>query len=206
VALDQRLELSDEIAVPAEYEIGLDSIFETDEAKLLEPRFVEPRERLRKLGQRWAPPQCERSTKALRRGLRPSGSERLTPAGKQLLEAMEVELGASELEGVSGRARHHVRCRQALSQLGDVDLHHLARRLGGSLAPEIVDQTGDRDDATRVEQEARQQRSLLASAELQRLTVSEHLERAENPELQPRVYRRSIAGPLPASDPRASKS
>src|SRR5262249_17789821 len=152
VPLDQRLELPNEIAVPTEHEISLDSVLQTDDAKLLEPRSVEPRERLRKLGQRWAPPQCERSAKVLRRRLRPSCSEPLAPAGKQLFAAMEVELGASEFEGVSGRTRHHVRCRHALSQLGDVDLHHLARRLGGGLAPEIVDQTGDRNDAIRVEQ------------------------------------------------------
>jgi hypothetical protein len=51
------------------------------------------------------------------------------------------------------------------------------------LTPELVDQARRRDDLIRVQQQDRQQRPLLRTAELERLTVGRDFQRPQNPEL-----------------------
>ena len=55
---------------------------------------------------------------------------------------------------------------------------------GGSFLPERVDQTVRRDDLAGAQEQQREQRPLLARADLERLPVLRHLERAEDAELQ----------------------
>src|SRR5439155_16490339 len=58
VALDERLELEHELGVPAQGEVGLDSLLERDGAELLEPGDLGLRERLvRKVGECRTAPQ-----------------------------------------------------------------------------------------------------------------------------------------------------
>ena len=68
---DQRLELADELGVAAEREVGLDPLLERRQPQLLEPRRLDPRERLVvELGQRRPAPQRERLAQQARRRAR----------------------------------------------------------------------------------------------------------------------------------------
>ena len=57
---DQRLELTDHVAVPAQRQLGFDAPLERGEAQLLEATALGSRERLRELGERRAAPETER--------------------------------------------------------------------------------------------------------------------------------------------------
>ena len=81
----------------------------------------------------------------------------------QPLEPDEVDGRRIDLDRVTGRSRAEHPLGQDLTQLRDVDLHHLLRRLGNLLAPEVVDEPLGRDRPVGVEQQAREQRALLAS-------------------------------------------
>ncbi len=59
--LNERLQLGDELGVPAEREIGLDPLLEHDRAELLEPGDLGLRERLvQEVRERGAAPEAER--------------------------------------------------------------------------------------------------------------------------------------------------
>jgi hypothetical protein len=60
-----------------------------------------------------------------------------------------------------------------------VDLHHLARALRCAVAPQLVDEPLGRDDPARIEEQQRQQRSLLGAAERDRAIALARLQRAE---------------------------
>ncbi len=86
---DQRLELRDEVAVAAEREVGIDSLLERQEAKLVQPadrRLGEPL--IRKLRERRAAPESECVAERIcgRRRIRIGG------AGDEGLEAMQIQL------------------------------------------------------------------------------------------------------------------
>ena len=100
--------------------------------------------------------------------------------------------------------------RQHLSQLRDVDLHHLLRALGHVLAPELVDDPVDRQRAIGVDEQEREQRALLAAAQPDLALPVAHLERSEDPKVHhaPRRAtvprrRRRFTGRLPPSSRRS---
>jgi hypothetical protein len=90
---DERLELSDEVGVTTEREVGLDQVFEGDETKFFESGSFASAERLRgELGQGGATPKFERPAKRLGSCRRLPADERLMAPRELALEAMEVEL------------------------------------------------------------------------------------------------------------------
>ena len=113
-------------------------------------------------------------------------------AGDGALEPVEVELVVGDLEQIAGSARVQARLGQDLSQLRDVDLHHLVGRVRRIIAPERVDDLLAGDGAVRVQEELREKRALLACRHLHRLALAKHLERAENTEVHLRDVRDAI--------------
>jgi len=87
----------------------------------------------------------------VRASARISGGERGGPLGSQALEPHHVDVVGLNVRDVAGRARMQDVRGQDLAQLGDMDLDHLRRRLWSVLAPEVLDEPIDRDDATGVE-------------------------------------------------------
>ena len=76
---------------------------------------------------------------------------------------------------------------QHLTQVRDVDLHHLLRRLGHVLAPELVDDALDRERPVGVDEEERQEGALLAAPQPHLAIPVAHLERAEDAKVHRRL-------------------
>jgi hypothetical protein len=63
VLADEHLELSDELGVSSELEVGFDASLQSDEAKLFEPEDLRLHERLvREVGERGPAPEAESVT------------------------------------------------------------------------------------------------------------------------------------------------
>ena len=99
------------------------------------------------------------------------------------LEARHVELVRIDTEHIPRRSRQHPIVTDRLAQMRDVDVERLrcARRL--ALAPEVVPQPFCRDDLVRVQEQDRQQGSLLRAAEREESRFAADLKRPEDPEL-----------------------
>ena len=57
---DQRLQLADELAVPAERQLGLDPLLQRGQPQRVEPPTLHPCERLREVRERGAAPEPQR--------------------------------------------------------------------------------------------------------------------------------------------------
>ena len=172
------IELGDHAVVVAESELGLDPLFLAGEAQVLEPAALGLGERLAELRERRAAPQCQRPPERLGGRLRIAARERPAPLARQPLEALGVDRLRSRVQDVPRRAGLERPLREHLAQPGDVDLHHLGRAVGQLLAPQVVQQPLDRDGAPGVEQQAGEQRPLLARPEIERGAAVARLQRA----------------------------
>jgi len=91
VPADERLELGDELVVPAECEVGVDAILQARELLLCEPSALPLRERLLELGKRRAAPECQCFPQPRCRFLDSALPERIAAPCGQLLELAQVE-------------------------------------------------------------------------------------------------------------------
>ena len=183
MAADERLELGDELRLAPEGQLGVDALLEAGELLLDEPCLLQPGEGLCELRERHAAPQVQRTPQLSGGLVRAAVRERLPSPRMQLLEHLQVERVAVELEAVPGRPRLDQPSRKPLAELGDEDLHHLGRALRDVLAPEPVDEAIHRHDPARLEQQKRQQRRLLAAGQVDARPVVHGVERSENREL-----------------------
>ena len=177
---DERLELADELSGVPGLDFGLEALFEQRQAQLLEAGDLALRERLvRELLQRRPAPERERFSELAcalvgRRRLRVV-EERLRP--------VHVELARLDAQQVPGRlGDDHVGAKQ-LPELRD---EVLERRWSGTrrlFAPERVDQPVGGDGTPGVEQEQREQSTLLRASELQEFSVAADVERTEKTEI-----------------------
>ncbi len=104
---DQGLELTDEVGVPAEREVGLDPLFERNDPALLEPGDLGLREGLEgEIGERRPAPERERLTQEVGGLLRVTAGVRTSPFVEQPLEAIEVDAAGLEPERVAGAFCH----------------------------------------------------------------------------------------------------
>ena len=180
---DERLELRNELGVPAEREIGVNPILERREPELLEAQDLVLGEAVvGEVGERVSSPQGKRVAQELRCTTRVLLE--LAPAfGDQALEPARVERVAVEPEHVpgclcedqvrSGRAEHG-------AELRDGVLERLVRGRRRTLAPEALDQLVAREHLVRPERENRKKGPLPSSAQLDPAAVHADLERAEN--------------------------
>ena len=184
---DQRLELGDELAMAPEREVGLDAVLERRQPQLLQPRHLGLRERLVADVLVGVPaPQPERLAEArLRRaGLAPR--QLGTPARDQELEALEIQLAGREAQPVAGPVQLDPLGAQAPAQAVHVDLQGVDGRRGRLLTPQRVDQPVARDDLPAGDQQAREQRHLLARRQLDGAGGGGDLHGSEHAELHGR--------------------
>ena len=84
VALDERLELTDQLVVPSEREVGVDPLLERGQTELLEPSDLRLGERLvREVGEGRPAPERERVTEPIGCQLRVVPAERLPPSSSR---------------------------------------------------------------------------------------------------------------------------
>ncbi len=141
------------------------------------------RERLLELGERVAAPERERLAEAPRRQVGVARRMRRLSLTPQLLEPDEIDARGVDLDGVAGRACLEDAVGQHLSQLRDVDLHHLLCGVGDGLAPEVVDEAVGSDGPVGVEQQPREQSPLLAARDRDGRRPIAHLEGPQELEL-----------------------
>ena len=167
----ERLELSDEIGVPAEPQLELDPLADHREPEILEPCDLRPSEVLEgKLLQRRTSPESERLAQQFDRAFRVVMRSRL---GDERVEAVAIELPGFDAEQIARRPRedHSVvgarlaRLEQS-PQVRYVRLDHVGCRLGALLAPDVVDQASARDDLVRVQQQAQEERALFGGSQV----------------------------------------
>ena len=121
VLRDQPLKLADDIGMPAESEVGLDSLLECAQPRLFKPGDLRLGERLvREIRERRTAPQGERLAQQHR------GRRRLRPlrVRYQPFEASEVDLLRIDVQRVAGRTRDDQPCVIAARS---VRLEHLAQ-------------------------------------------------------------------------------
>jgi hypothetical protein len=192
---DQRFELCDQIAMAPEREVGVDPVLERRQPQLLQPRHLGLRERfVADVLVGLAAPQPERLAEArLRRaGLAPR--QLGAAACDQELEPLEVQLTGREAEPVAGPVLLDPLRAEAPAQPVDVDLQRVDRRRGRLLTPQRVDQPVARDDVPARDQQAREQRHLLARRQLDGAGGGGDLHGSEHPELHGRIL--CSRGPL----------
>ena len=182
---DEALELGDEVGRPAQLEIGVDPALERGEPELLEPLTLGRHERgAFEARERGTPAERERRVQ-LRRG---DGRLLAARAVDEGLEALEIELVPAHLESISRALREDALASQDLPQAVHRDLQRVRRRRRWAVAPERVDHAVARHDLVRAQEQQREHRTLLPAAERERLSFGRHLERPENPELEPLVH------------------
>ena len=154
VLLDERLELADEIGVPAHFQLGVDAVLECREPGLLQPAGLVARERLEgEIVQRGAAPQGQ-----CRAELLPALARfRATCLGRQPLEAREVEALGIDPQDVAGRLGHDRLRADRLPQPRDVVLQRRSGRLRRLRSPHLVDQPVGGDELVGVQQQERQE-------------------------------------------------
>ena len=179
LASDERLELRRHRGVTPERQIRVDAVLDAVQAELGETGRLEHGERLAELRERLASPEGQRVAEVAAGGARVTRGERRAAGVAQPLEPCEVQRLRLAGERVAARARDEHARGQHLAQLGDVDLHHLRRRLRWVLAPEIGDEALGRDSAVGVQGQPGEQRSGLAASKLHRCGSIAHFERAE---------------------------
>ena len=138
VARDEHFEFGDELGVAAAIEVCVDPGLQAGEIQLVEPGGFGPRERLLKLGQWLSAPERKRLAEQLRRECGVPGCVCCFAFEPQALEPDGVDRRGIDLDRVPRRPCADQLPRQHFAQLRDIDLHHLLRRLGNLLAPEVV--------------------------------------------------------------------
>ena len=148
---DELLQLTDELRVAAERELGVDPSFDRRQPNLLEPLDRGPGERLvREIGERATAPKREGLPEKRCGLLRLSSRPDLSGALRQPLEAMQVELAGGDPDDISGRACFDRGCiTQEPTQLRDLPLHLCDRRDRSGPTVEVVRESLDGYDAIR---------------------------------------------------------
>ena len=117
----------------------LEAALDRCESLLLQAGCLDRRKgRVTEIGERVAAPEVERLAE------RRDGGGRLLGSGSldEVLEASDVQLVRVEVEGVAGGVRHDPPGPERLAEPVHADRQRVRRRLGRSLAPESVDESG----------------------------------------------------------------
>ena len=180
VAIDERLELWDELGMPTEREVGFDPVLPRGQAKLFEPSDLRLRERLvGKVRERRPTPEPERLPELLCGHLRLGTARR----ADQLFELREIEVGMVDVQHVSRRTRDENAVAELLPQRRDVNLNGLRGSRGWRLSPELVNERVGRDDLVGPQQQAGEKDALLDASKRKGAAVLDDLEGSENAEL-----------------------
>ena len=170
-ALPQRIvhgelaKLGHKARVATEVEVRGDTVLEHRNAELFEPADLGLRKRLvAEVGERAPTPQRQSTAENLGGATRVAGSQRFPPGGREIFEALEVELAPAQPQHIAGRP-----CYEQLARLpgpagGFEPLpksrHRHLQRVGAVRLPVFGPQRGDqpvaRHDLVRVQQQQRQ--------------------------------------------------
>jgi hypothetical protein len=172
-----RIDLPDDLAVPAVREIGVHGQLDCPQAQLLQAADLAAGERLvRDVGQRRAAPQRQRLARH--------------PARDQLLEAVGVQATVSEAQLVPAPARDELPAvspvRQGLAQLRDIQLDHLVGSGRWLLPPKALHEAVGRDGRAPVQRQQGQQGqqgARLARADGHRLAADADLHGSQDADL-----------------------
>ena len=183
---DERAQLSDQLDVTTEREVGLDPLFERRQPDLLQPSDGDLRERfVVEVGQRRAAPQREGIAQKLARlpGIARCAGESCLLA--QSLEPAQVELIGRQADQVAGRAGlDRILRSERLPQLGDLPLNLRDGRDRRRAGIQVIRESLDRDDAVRAQEQDGERRALLGPAEANGAAIADDLERPKDPELE----------------------
>jgi len=202
---DELFELRDELRVPPEGKVGVDPLFECEEAQLLQAADRRLRERLvGEIAERGAAPEGQRAPQRARRlqwtvrGALGRGplDRRLELVGvhHRVSRAQDVP-AAGEREQLARRARRPIGI-ESPAQAGDILLHHVGAVLRRLVAPHRVDDLVGRHRPARLEQQHGEHRPLLRRAEVDRSAGAERPHLTED--LEPQRLGRHQTPPGPA--------
>jgi hypothetical protein len=190
---DPRLQLTDQLRVPAQGEVRLDPGLHHNEVKLAEAGDLTPSElRVDEVGERRASPKAQARAQRARRAIGVTRFERAQAFVKQSLEARGVELVVSDSQQVAGVVRHEhlggLSARppwlQRRTQVGHVGLQGVQRAVRWAVFPQLLKEPVARHNVVRLEEQQRENPTLLRTAESYRAAINDDLQRPEDPELQ----------------------
>ncbi len=155
------------------------------EPVLVEETRLGRRERLEgEVGERGPAPEPEGLPQKLRASVAISVPEGLNALGRELLEAEAVQLAGLDEKRVAARARRDAVRSEELPEPRDAHLERVLGRTRRFAAPERLDQLIRRDGLIGVDEQEREQHSLLLASELERPAVVLHLERTQDSEVR----------------------
>jgi hypothetical protein len=157
---DRLLELGDDLAMLAELERRLEALLERIDAELLEPiRLGADRVRVSQTLQRRSAPRARAPGRDVGRRTRIAVAQRRARLDEQVLE--DERVGARIREGIAvGRPDDGVLAERR-TQARDVMLNSVSGRSGHVGAPQVVDESVDRDRAPASQCEQRKERVAL---------------------------------------------
>ena len=181
-------QLTDQLAVAAGGEVGVDASLEHLEPRLLQVRQLPREEALaRQIGERLAAPELEGRPQDAGGLFGATLLEEPAAFGAEPLEPEQVELLRGDREHVSGPSGlEHLMGLEQPPQPRDVLVNRARGVVRPVVAPELLDQPVARDDGPRPEQQQREQAALLDSAEAKPPLAFPHLEGTENAEVEGR--------------------
>src|SRR5262249_14388759 len=186
----ERLQLSDEIGVTSEGQVGFEALLEHRELQLLEASDLSLRKRLVcDVREGRPPPEGGRRPEEFGSLRRTTLRERLARLRQQPLAPRRVQFLRCEDKRVTGRPADQTRCSKRRAQARDVRPHRYLGRRRWLAVPQVFDQPIARDDFAGVEHEEREKRTLLTATERGRTTVLDDLERPEDAEFHVSMVR-----------------
>ena len=190
--LDQLLQFADQLSGGAQLEVGVHSLLERRESRLLEAADLVAGERLeREVLERRPPPERERGAELL------CPLARLGPTcfRREPLEARQVELLRVDAQQISGGLGDDQLRTDRLSQPRDVVLQGGAGGLRWGRPPDLVNQPVGRDDLVCVQQQVCEQGAQPLSVERDGAAVLDDRQWAENAEFDGNVAVVALPGP-----------
>ena len=104
---------------------------------------------------------------------------------EHLREPVGVELAGSDGGGVTARLRRQNFRAECFAEPRDVSVQRVPRRVGWSLAPDLVDDAVGGDDVVRIQEQEGEQGTRLPTRQVEPLSVLPCFERPQDPEVQP---------------------
>ena len=184
ILLHQRFELTDQLRVPAEQQVGVDAVFDCREPRLFESGDHRSREGVvREVDECGAAPQCERVAQHRRRRLGVTRVEGSAAFRREPVETGRVERVSWQIERVATSACRDPVLAERASQARNVDLQVVARR-DALAVPDVFEELVGRHRVPLGQREVDEQRARTRAADVDgSAVVVEHLERPQDSEL-----------------------
>ena len=189
----QRLQLAQQLAVAAQFEVELDPLDRRGEARLLEPRALAIKQLVHAHSlERRSTPHTERLLDCRPRGLESTGRACLLRPVERRLPAVNIARAGTQLQDVAARPPDQPVCvaarlRERLAQPRDVHLQAATRPRRKVLAPQLIDQPLTAHHASPDQRQHREQRARPLTAERDLAAIDPGLDRTEQLDPKPTV-------------------